>query len=125
VPLGKFLSPDTSPSWYVFIKNNTRLFKDLEILLETSLVHSTSNANMQPITALPKHRELILRDHDLEPVKARVIELHIAKDLPLPKVKQSLLASRLRESTATLTVPTLGYPFQDPPTQNACEPMGP
>src|SRR5579871_6934804 len=57
--------------------------------------HSFSNAgvvSMEPTAASPpkkrKRKALTLRSEDWEPVKSRVIELHIVQNLPLPDVKK-------------------------------------
>jgi hypothetical protein len=57
--------------------------------------HGISNANMQPMGPPPirrKRKAPTLRQDDWEPVKARVIELHITKKLPLPEVKKAVEA---------------------------------
>jgi hypothetical protein len=53
--------------------------------------NNTSAANVQPMAPPPNRRKRkapTLRPDDWEPVKARVIDLHIAQKQPLPKVKQ-------------------------------------
>jgi hypothetical protein len=52
---------------------------------------STDDAHVQSMAPPPKPRKRkapTLRDDDWEPVKARVIELHITQNVPLPEVKQ-------------------------------------
>jgi hypothetical protein len=57
--------------------------------------HGISNVNMQPMAPPPnprKRKAPTLRQDGWEPVKARVIELHITKKLPLREVKQAVEA---------------------------------
>lgn len=51
-----------------------------------------NNANVQPMAPPPsrKRKALTLRADDWEPVKARVIELHINQKLPLTEVKEKV-----------------------------------
>ena len=51
----------------------------------------TNDAHVQPMAPPPRSRKRkapTLRRDEWEPVKARVIELHINQSLPLPKVKE-------------------------------------
>ena len=51
------------------------------------------DVDMQPIAPQPnprKRKAPTLRNDDWEPVKTRVIELHITKKLPLPEVKETV-----------------------------------
>jgi hypothetical protein len=53
--------------------------------------NNTSAANVQTMAPPPNRRKRkapTLRSNDWQPVKARVIELHIAQKEPLPKVKR-------------------------------------
>ena len=51
-------------------------------------VRNTSTSSMGPPTITRKRKAQTLHDEDWEPYKARVIELHIERNLPLPKVKK-------------------------------------
>jgi hypothetical protein len=53
--------------------------------------HNSNGVGVQPMGPPPKSRKRkapTLREDDWEPVKARVIELHVTQNLPLPEVKK-------------------------------------
>jgi hypothetical protein len=54
---------------------------------------STNNVDVQSMAPPPKVRKRkasTLRLDDWEPVKARVMELHVTQNIPLPEVKQTV-----------------------------------
>jgi hypothetical protein len=58
---------------------------------QLAISNGTSNIDVQPITPRPNSRKRkapTLRADDWEPVKARVIELYIDRERPLPEVKE-------------------------------------
>jgi hypothetical protein len=60
-------------------------------LQQLPMSDGASDADVQLITPQPnprKRKAPTLRNDDWEPVKARVIELHITEKLPLPEVKE-------------------------------------
>jgi hypothetical protein len=60
-------------------------------LHELAVYSGTNNDNVQSMASPPKLRKRkapTLRRDDWEPVKARVIELHITQKRPLPEVKE-------------------------------------
>jgi hypothetical protein len=59
--------------------------------LTTSNGHHSDGVSVQSMGPPPKSRKRkapTLRDDDWEPVRARVIELHVTQNLPLPEVKK-------------------------------------
>jgi hypothetical protein len=58
--------------------------------IPSSIVAQPSDVHVQPMAppaTSRKRKAPTLRDEDWEPVRARVIELHITQNLPLPEVK--------------------------------------
>ena len=79
---------------------------------QNNLNDSHSFSNIGDMAALPprrrKRKAPTLRSEDWEPVKRRIIELHITQNLPLPKVKQ-IIETEFKSSgfSATLVVSLL------------------
>jgi len=84
-----------------FVFGQTSLLLDANVNNATTQVQQlplpmsdgAGDVDMQPIAPQPnprKRKAPTLRNDDWEPVKTRVIELHIAKKLPLPEVKETV-----------------------------------
>ncbi|KAI1327737.1 Tetratricopeptide repeat-domain-containing protein [Xylariaceae sp. FL0255] len=73
--------------------------KDHQTIAGTNDGSAILQQSMPPPTKSRKRKALTLRDHDWEPMKARIIELHINESLPLSEVQKSIKQEYAFEAT--------------------------
>jgi len=74
-------------------------------LHQLPIAEETNSVPVQPMAPPPgprKQKAPTLRRDDWEPVKARVIDLHVSQNLPLPKVKE-IVEEEFKSSGFTAT----------------------